>query len=177
MKAKQIYLQDTDQTVELGGGGAGTAINTSVYFASDPKDAQVKQNIGKLLIRCNVGEIQEGDSVRFFHNVNNRMRSGNTTVARYHGWVEPRKVFPVSLEFIGNRGEYDLWAVTTDAQGAISFADYERMRVENEIDKTQNLSLQKKCGVAIFRNGIRITDYIKFRVAVNQDYRCFLARW
>ena len=175
----KIIIRETGQEVTLGsGGGAGTAINASIYTISDPKSLGLKQHTDKLLIRCNAGEIQDGDEAILFRNVNNRMRGEDGTVARYHGWVKPRQNFPLTLEFVANSGNYDIWAITTDTELASSFGEYERMRQESDIDTVKNLSLMKKCGVAIFRDNIRITDYLKFRIVYSENSDMyFIARW
>lgn len=173
MRAKKIYLRDTDQTIDLGGGGtggAGTAINASIYFTSDTKDTGEIRHANKLLIRCNPGEIQEGDEVILGRNVNNVMRVNQVRIGRYHGWVIPRKAFPLTLSYVGEQGGMDIWSVVP--RDYDSFVEYEGNRSTRE-----DMSLMKKCGIAICRDGVRLTEWLHFRVVSSQDEELFLSRW
>ena len=164
-----MYLQDTGQTVEIGGGEGGSAINASLYFTTDPKDTGEVPRPSRLLVRCNAGEIKEGDQAVFGHYVNNRIRGYDGeisyTAGRYHGWVIPHQPFPLQLTFIETTDDgYDLWEVSRDDQAHPLFADYEATR-----NTEKELSLQKKSGISIYRNGSRLTGWLKFQVIMHED--------
>ena len=152
----------------LGGGGSST-INATLYFRSDPKIMGEDFPDG-LIVRCDIGSIQDTDTVELYRDVNNRMRVHGETAARYHGWVKPRRSAPhFSKEYIGQKDGFDMWLVTVNGGTAV---EYEESRGKDK------LSLMRKCGIAICRDGVRISDFLKFRVwfdSSNLKYR--LSRW
>lgn len=71
----------------------------------------------------------------------------------------------------------DYWKVML-ANGN-SVEDYERERDGFEVDASQMpLSLNAKCGLAVVRDGVRLTDYLRFRVVYNEGKDIYTAtRW
>ena len=172
MKVTNIYLQDTDQTIEIGGAssGLGGKINAEIYALWNKQE-----DTSSLYIICDKGAIQEGDTALFGRYITGRNRpkigGGRTTVGRYRGWIIPyaNQTIGLSLTYIGELNGKDKWEVKPN--GYDSFVDYEANR------GTQEISLRRKCGITIFRGEEKISNWLKFKVAETPNTECFLSRW
>lgn len=190
----EVCIQSICDAIGIGGaGGDGSShIEASIYFVSDPGGRGEIEHADQIIIKCEPGAIKTSDEAVFGHYVNNRMRAGDDiksyTRARYHGWVIPREehTLPLSMTYLGRDAcGFDRWMVTTNALGATSFPEYERLRdleseqMEEEVRPRLPISTLKKSGIAIYRNGERISDWLKFRVVrdmgIDEEFR--LARW
>ena len=173
MKVTNIYLQDTDQTIEIGGSssGLGGKINAEIYALWNKQEGT-----SSLYIICDKGAIQEGDTARFGRYITGKnrpkMNGGRTTIGRYRGWIIPyaNQTIGLSLTYIGELNGKDKWEVKPN--GYDSFVGYEANRNVNKI------SLQRKCGITIFRGEEKISNWLKFKVMRLKDPQSFfLSRW
>lgn len=172
MKVTNIYLQDTDQTIEIGGAssGLGGKINAEIYALWNKQEGT-----SSLYIICDKGAIQEGDTALFGRYITGRNRpkigGSRGTLGRYRGWIIPyaNKTIGLSLTYIGELNGKDKWEVKPN--GYDSFVDYEANRGQQEI------SLRRKCGITIFRGEEKISNWLKFKVAGKLDTGYFLSRW
>lgn len=174
MKVKKIYVGADSTEVELGGGGgAGTAINASIFIDND----------GDMYIKCNEGEIQDGDSVRLarYHTGKTGKHGEDEERTKYRGWIEPSAAhvaaqgLGMQIEFGYNKNGADYWKVTINNE---SITDYESDRPENDEGIKYTYSLQHQQGVAVYREGIRITEYLHFSVYYHEDSDMYFpARW
>ena len=173
MKVTNVYLQDTDQMIEIGGSssGLGGKINAEIYALWNKQEGT-----SSLYIICDKGAIQEGDTARFGRYITGKNRpkveGGRTTLGRYRGWIIPyaNQTIGLSLTYIGElNGKYK-WEVKPN--GYDSFVGYEANRAINKI------SLQRKCGITIFRGEEKISNWLKFKVMRLKDPESFfLSRW
>ena len=173
MKVTNIYLQDTDQTIEIGGAssGLGGKINAEIYALWNKQE-----NTSSLYIICDKGAIQEGDTALFGRYITgkNRPKKGTvrTTIGKYRGWIIPyaNQTIGLSLTYIGELNGKDKWEVKPNGYG--SFVGYEANR---EVEK---VSLKRKCGITIFRGEEKISNWLKFKVACPKgSHLFFLSRW
>ena len=173
MKVTNIYLQDTDQTIEIGGAssGLGGKINAEIYALWNKQEGT-----SSLYIICDKGAIQEGDTALFGRYITGRNRpkigGSRGTLGRYRGWIIPyaNQTIGLSLTYIGELNGKDKWEVKPN--GYDSFVDYEANRGAQEI------SLQRKCGITIFRGEEKISNWLKFKVVKSKDSQSFfLSRW
>lgn len=172
MKVTNIYLQDTDQTIEIGGAssGLGGKINAEIYALWNKQEGT-----SSLYIICDKGAIQEGDTALFGRYITGRNRpkigGSRGTLGRYRGWIIPyaNQTIGLSLTYIGEFNGKDKWEVKPN--GYDSFVDYEANRGAQEI------SLQRKCGITIFRGEEKISNWLKFKVVGTDGGEFFLSRW
>lgn len=173
MKVTNIYLQDTDQMIEIGGAssGLGGKINAEIYALWNKQE-----DTSSLYIICDKGAIQEGDTALFGRYITGRNRprinGGRTTIGRYRGWIIPyaNQTIGLSLAYIGELNGKDKWVVSPN--GYRSFVEYEANR------GPQGISLQRKCGITIFRGEEKISNWLKFKVVnMNKGGAFFLSRW
>ena len=173
MKVTNIYLQDTDQTIEIGGAssGLGGKINAEIYALWNKQEGT-----SSLYIICDKGAIQEGDTALFGRYITGKNRKKNgasrTTLGRYRGWIIPyaNQTIGLSLTYIGELNGKDKWEVKPN--GYDSFVGYEANRT---LDK--GISLQRKCGITIFRGEEKISNWLKFKVVKMVGGTLFLSRW
>lgn len=173
MKVTNIYLQDTDQTIEIGGAssGLGGKINAEIYALWNKQEGT-----SSLYIICDKGAIQEGDTALFGRYITgrNRQKIGGVreTLGRYRGWIIPyaNQTIGLSLTYIGALNGKDKWEVKPN--GYDSFVDYEANRVANK-----DISLKRKCGITIFRGEEKISNWLKFKVVERLGEGYFLSRW
>lgn len=174
MKVTNIYLQDTDQTIEIGGAssGLGGKINAEIYALWNKQE-----DTSSLYIICDKGAIQEGDTALFGRYITGRNRKKNgasrTTIGKYRGWIIPyaNQTIGLSLTYIGELNGKDKWEVKPN--GYDSFVGYEANRVADK-----DISLQRKCGITIFRGEEKISNWLKFKVACPKGSNLFfLSRW
>lgn len=172
MKVTNIYLQDTDQTIEIGGAssGLGGKINAEIYALWNKQEGT-----SSLYIICDKGAIQEGDTALFGRYITGKNRpkinGSRTTIGRYRGWIIPyaNQTIGLSLTYIGELNGKDKWEVKPNRYD--SFVDYEANR------GVQEASLQRKCGITIFRGEEKISNWLKFKVVWKLDTGFFLSRW
>lgn len=161
-KVKKIYVGPNSEEVELGGGGAGTAINASMFFDND----------GRMFIKCNAGEIQEGDIAKLARYHAGKVRF---TKERYRGWIEPSPAHvkaqgldvTLSLDHSSNGSDY--WEVLI---GGKSPAMY-----QEDAPQEDNYSLCHRQGIAVYRDGVRMTEYIHFTVVEREDETFVATIW
>ena len=174
MKVTNIYLQDTDQTIEIGGAssGLGGKINAEIYALWNKQE-----DTSSLYIICDKGAIQEGDTALFGRYITGRNRpkrnGARITIGRYRGWIIPyaNKTIGLSLTYIGELNGKDKWEVKPNRYD--SFVDYEASRIVEE-----DVSLKRKCGITIFRGEEKISNWLKFKVVdLNKGGEFLLSRW
>ena len=173
MKVTNIYLQDTDQTIEIGGAssGLGGKINAEIYALWNKQEGT-----SSLYIICDKGAIQEGDTALFGRYITgtNRKKIGGSrgTLGRYRGWIIPyaNKTIGLSLTYIGELNGKDKWEVKPN--GYDSFVGYEANRAADK-----DISLKRKCGITIFRGEEKISNWLKFKEVKILGEGYFLSRW
>lgn len=177
MKVTNIYLQDTDQTIEIGGAssGLGGKINAEIYALWNKQEGT-----SSLYIICDKGAIQEGDTALFGRYITGRNRpkigGSRTTLGRYRGWIIPyaNQTIGLSLTYIGELNGKDKWEVKPN--GYDSFVDYEANRGANQ-NISLSVSVRRRCGITIFRGEEKISNWLKFKVVQKQGTGFFLSRW
>ena len=184
MKAKKLYVGADSTEIELGG-GAGTAINASVFV--DEND--------NFLIKCNKGEILNTDVIKVARMQTTRYRkmdeeSGEKITLHKRGWIEPTAGciayhgIAMTIEFFMTKDGSDYWKVLVNG---LDIQQHEQNRNEKyqpakDDDDTDALSrlpysFRHRQGVAVYRDGVRITDYLQFKVATRENGTCVVTHW
>lgn len=157
-------------------GGGSTALVTSLIFGQE-------KNVEDITINVESGELYDTDEVVIY-----RYTTSKTGDGRKHGWIRPLNAPVLSLTNDNGKWKVSLSHYRNPITGNSAYGDlrtYEReARAYNESKPVSGhmVSLGKKCAFAIIRNGVRISDFMHFRVQRNHNkktgiVRYDLARW
>lgn len=169
MAIKTINIEGVDYQLGGASGGAGGIFPTLIV-----------QNDRRMYIRCQEGQIQETDTLQFARliasngNKQQRQQNGSYPVRR-HGWIVPaawqlaEMGISFKLVFSETKDGYDYWHVVTEDDNEIAYVaeDFYINMIGGGEDTY--VDLDKKCGLAVMRDGVQISDYIHFRVIWNSN--------
>lgn len=190
MAIKTINVNGTDYPIEGTGGGGDSsfAVQAQTYSSTRYNEK------GKLYIICDEGLLEDNDTIRFARYIGGKSgksygRPGHEdeeTRYSYRGWIVPKVrgeeylFWGIRLERIEDGKEY--WEVVNE-DGESILNDVEVTERESGGAASEHayigdyVSLERKCGVAVLRDGKQLTDYMHFRAHVNDDGSVSFGTW
>ena len=180
MAIKNINVNGQDYPI----GGGGSFISATLYHSSRyyEKDS--------VFVVCQEGQIKETDTLAFARYIgghsgksyNRPGREGELSRYKYRGWIVPhnkqgKEYISYHLRYDKTIDGMDYWEIVSkDDDGFFAslrfMHDKESGEVINAVCINEGfgeVAVSRKCGFAVVRDGVRISEYMHFRVLVSKD--------
>lgn len=176
MAINKVNINGVEYSIQGGNGCTSKYIPTPelLYYSWQYRQGDFAD---RLFVKCNHGDIMPTDTVKFARYItgSGRITDRDYNIKlryRYKGWKSPKQYDIVGkVELVESTNDYDIWEIVPDCYDCSTWSELAEY-VYNGIP----FNFEKKCGLALYRDGIKISDYIHFKLN-RAELKWYIGRW